>query len=312
MASIQDVWTSGDESIWLAQIATYWERVGGQKKKALEEELDSLKIQSVRDFTNEEWRDFLAIKYIPWKHSPGPFWASIQKKFIAKYESAESLNRLSANKRRIFGSSPEMIIDLLRTVDEIYQFGIPSASGLLSLLFPLHFGTVDRFAMESLQRIEEFKNDLAIQRIDSKNIRLGDAVRAISIMRAKALENNRIFKTNYWTSRRIDMVLWSTRESGNRHRVAGTREKVGKENTATKPAAWEIVDQVARSMSDRDPDRLVRARIFSEEMRRKGYKGAQASDYVHGMKNKDPRSGIHPVFEKVRRGIYRYVGKDWL
>jgi hypothetical protein len=200
--------------------------------------------------------------------------------------------------------------ELLGIVDEVYQFGIPSASGLLSLLFPSHFGTVDRFAVESLQRIEEFKDDTTIQGIKPKTISLDDAVRAISIMRGKALENNRLFGTDYWTARKIDMVLYATREPRNRTGDGKPNRNTWKIDAERKPAAWEVVDEVARSLAECNRGMLVSAPAFSEEMRRKGYKGVQASDYVYGMKNKDPRSGIHPVFEKVGRGIYRYAKRD--
>jgi hypothetical protein len=310
MANIQDVWISEKESVWCAQIDAYWKRVEDQKKKTLEEEMDKLDPQLIRDSTDVAWRDFLANKYIPWKHTPGRFYKSIQRKFIARYAGQEQQSLLSTIKSRIFACDPGATGELLGIVDEIYQFGIPSASGLLSLLFPSRFGTVDKFAIESLQRIEEFKGDILIQGFMPKSISLDDAVRAISIMRVKAGENNKLFGTTFWTARRIDMVLWSTRESGNQTGFGKPSRNTWKIHTKSRRAAWEVVEQVAKFLAESDPGKLVSASAFAEAMKQSGYKGVQASDYVYGTKNKDPRSGTHPVFVKVGRGIYRYAKRD--
>src|SRR5258708_7915240 len=159
MTSIRDVWTSEDKSVWSSQIQAYWKYIEKQRKTSLEEEMGNLKWRLIAEATDDAWREFLAIKYIPWKHQPSPFWQSIQSKFLARYAAKEQQVLLAGIKRRIFAYGPEKTRELLSVVDEIYQFGIPSASGLLSLLFPSYFGTVDRFAVQSLQRIEEFKDD---------------------------------------------------------------------------------------------------------------------------------------------------------
>ncbi len=195
--------------------------------------------------------------------------------------------------------------ELIGIVDEIYQFGTPSATGLLSLLFPACFGTVDRFVVKSLQRIEEFKDDITNQEINPENIGLDDAVRAISIMQSKALQLNELFNIDYWTPRRTDMILYSTRETGSRIGPRKPSRNTKEIDVQTRPAAWKVVDKVAKCLAGQNGDNLITARAFSEEMRSRGYKGVQASDYVRGAKNKDPRSGVHPVFEKVERGKYR-------
>lgn len=308
MVNIQDVWTSEDESVWCSRIDAYWRYIEKQQKMALEEEMAKLSSQLMAELTDEAWRSFLATKYIPWKHQPGQFWRSKQTKFLSRYASREQLALLATIKNRIFACDPEKTRELLKIVDEIHQFGIPSGSGLLSLLFPSHFGTVDRFVIQSLQRIQKFKDDTKIQRLDPEDISLDDAVHAISVMRVKALENNNLFGTDYWTARRIDMVLYITREPKNRTGIEKSNSHPGKTNT--KLAAWEVVDDAAKFLAGSDQDKLVTAFAFSEEMKRRGYKGVQASDYVCGVKNKDPRSGLHPVFEKVGKGLYRYVTKS--
>jgi len=310
MVSIQDVWTSQENSVWCAQIDAYWKHVEAQGKKALEEEMSNLSSQIVRDYGDQGWRDFLAMKYISWKHQPGPFWRSIQTKFLARYAPEEQQALLGTIKRRVFACDPEKTRELLEAVDEIYQFGVPSASGLLSLLFPSYFGTVDRFAIQFLQRIEELKDNTKIQRIKPKNISLDDAVQAISIMRVQAAKNNHLFRTDYWTARRIDMILYATREPGNRTGAGKRNNRGRKEDIEVRPTVWQVAAEAAKFLAGSEQDRLISALSFSAEMKKRGYKAVQASDYVFGMKNKDPRSGLHPVFEKVGRGLYKYVTKS--
>ena len=127
MANIQDIWISHEEIIWKERIGAYWEYVEGQGKKALEAEMDDLDSAIVRNYTYHAWRDFLANKVIPWKHSPGRFWRSIQAKFAAHYATHEQHALLTRIKHSIFACDPERTRELLELVDGIYQFGIPSA-----------------------------------------------------------------------------------------------------------------------------------------------------------------------------------------
>ncbi len=108
MISIQDMWNSEKQSVWCDQIDAYWEHVEGQKVGVLEleEEMGNLDPQLIRDLTDEEWRDFLANKYIPWKHRASIYWKDKQKKFIERYEAQEELILLYSIKNRIFVCNP--------------------------------------------------------------------------------------------------------------------------------------------------------------------------------------------------------------
>ncbi len=63
----------------------------------------------------------------------------------------------------LFTSPKSYIFSCLKITTEIHELGIASASGLLSILFPEYFGTVDQFAVEQLREIPliSHKDDIA-------------------------------------------------------------------------------------------------------------------------------------------------------
>lgn len=95
----------------------------------------------------------------------------------------------------------------------IRGLGIPGASGLLSILFPKDFGTVDQFVVKSLQSIPGLPEQDRISKINPDFIKLDDGLELISLLRNEANQLNKAFKTNTWTPRSIDKVLWSYRRN---------------------------------------------------------------------------------------------------
>jgi len=98
----------------------------------------------------------------------------------------------------------------------IKGFGVGGASGLLSLLFPEQFGTVDQFVVKALQKIRTFpegeissREIQALRRMNPKNLSKSDGIILIGIMRRKADNLNSIFGSRFWTPRKIDMILWA-------------------------------------------------------------------------------------------------------
>ena len=87
--------------------------------------------------------------------------------------------------------------------------GTAGASGLLAILFPGFFGTVDQFVVKSLLAVEGLSERGTIEKMKPTFLSIDDGVVLISIMRKQAKNLNRLFSTNIWTPRKIDMVLWS-------------------------------------------------------------------------------------------------------
>jgi hypothetical protein len=124
-----------------------------------------------------------------------------------------STDHLRCVRNRLFAIDPSDIASGLRTVMRssggIKGLGSAGASGLLAVLLPAHFGTVDQFAVKALATITALPEHAAILDMNPQSIKVGEAVTLINIMRAKADENNRAFGTRYWTPRKIDKILWT-------------------------------------------------------------------------------------------------------
>ena len=103
----------------------------------------------------------------------------------------------------------EVIEKALEKVKEIKGLGIAGASGLLSILFPSKYGTVDQFVVKRLLEIHDLPERKIITEINPESISLSQGATLIEILRRKADELNVHNKTDFWTPREVDMVLWS-------------------------------------------------------------------------------------------------------
>lgn len=99
----------------------------------------------------------------------------------------------------------------LEIASRIHGLGISGGSGLVSLLFPKNFGTVDRVIVSNLKCIKNYVQRDSITSIDPYNIRLKDGVELIKIMKNRANELNIRNNIDKWTPRKIDQVLWAFR-----------------------------------------------------------------------------------------------------
>jgi hypothetical protein len=89
------------------------------------------------------------------------------------------------------------------------ELGTAGASGLLAVLFPSQFGTVDQFAVKALAKIPELPERDLIGAMNPESLKLNDGTILIRIMRRKAVELNRVSSLVKWTPRKVDMVLWT-------------------------------------------------------------------------------------------------------
>ena len=82
-------------------------------------------------------------------------------------------------------------------------------AGLLTLMYPDQFGTVDQFVVKALREVEGLRQRAALERMNPEGLKLPDGVILIEIMRDKSAENNRIFTMTSWTPKKIDEILWT-------------------------------------------------------------------------------------------------------
>ena len=97
----------------------------------------------------------------------------------------------------------------LKAAYEIHGLGPAGASGLLALMYPETFGTVDQFVVKALWEVTNLPEAPALARMKPENLSITDSVLLIGIMQRKAADNNRRSGVANWNPRKIDKVLWT-------------------------------------------------------------------------------------------------------
>ena len=119
------------------------------------------------------------------------------------------LDELLLMRDEILSLKDEAIEYALRKAEKIKGLGITGASGLLSILFTSKYGTVDQFVVKRLLEIHDLPERKIITEINPESISFSQGAILIDILRRKADELNIQNKTDFWTPRIVDMVLWS-------------------------------------------------------------------------------------------------------
>lgn len=203
--SIYMLWESKSEAEWNKALDHYWTRVANYKTYNIEREFYTLDHKEIEIMNEEEFFLFLKEKYFPWKFGETR-WCKTSIKNLEKNNTKDLLDI----KNRIISADKDDIKKCLKTAMEVKGLGVAGAAGLLSILFPQKFGTVDQFLVASLLRTREFCNSEKMQEMDSRrqSLKVDDGVYLEKILRKKSKELNDTFRTSEWTPRKIDMVLW--------------------------------------------------------------------------------------------------------
>lgn len=204
---VAELWKSRDQQTWQKALHRYWTFVK-PANLALEMEMDQLDAGPVMKMDPEGWYKFLLEKYFRWKYTAPNRYASTTK-ILRSYASNNELTALHAIKERLFARDKNNIEQCLAVACSIRGLGTAGASGLLAVLFPAYFGTVDQFAVKALLRIPELPENQQIATMRPESLRLDQGALLIRIMRRKAAELNREFSVTFWTPRKVDMILWT-------------------------------------------------------------------------------------------------------
>lgn len=200
-----DLWNSTSHDIWLDAEKNYDMRIKPDNEK-LESELMSVDIRTLKNMEIEDFFVFLYDKYFVWKYTQKNRLAA-SRKHLQYYKT--HLGELYLIQHNLFSFDPKDTELGLKIAHEIRGLGYAGASGLLSILFPQNFGTVDQFVVSRLKEFEMFKSDKSIQAIKPQCISFKQAVMLEKILINKAEELNTINNTDYWTPRKIDKTLWT-------------------------------------------------------------------------------------------------------
>lgn len=209
--NVNMLWNDGKESDWKAAITEYYDNSFVRKHIDLENRMESLSPSDVRNMSDKEFYLFLRDEYFVWKYT-APNRLATTRKSLAEYET-EGLEALGKIKLSIFNAydrDPEDSEALLKAAKQIKGLGTAGASGLLAIMFPKEYGTVDQFLVYSLLKIPTLKEYSRIKGIKNPQVlSIKDAVILENILRDKACELNKKFNSDEWTPRKIDMILWA-------------------------------------------------------------------------------------------------------
>lgn len=206
-------WNSKDLDIWNQKLVEYWDRVKYGNLE-IEKKLDNLDRNEIKNLTVEEFYNFLYYEYFPWKFVE--YLGQIRGYLEKHKNNLDEMRKLEVIHSELFSFDLHDIERGLQIAHRIHGLGYIGASGLLALLFPDYFGTLDKYVIEALQEIDDIKQIDKIKTINSNSVSLNEGVMIIEILREKAKELNEIDITKKWTPRKIDMVLWGTRNTKNK------------------------------------------------------------------------------------------------
>lgn len=221
--SSEDLWESQDPYVWDRCLKAYWDVRSVRNNLAIEQEMDVVANcrQTLFDADARSWYRFLYDKYRPWKlKSQAKFFTDLQDKFQKRYDGARG--ELDALKWKLLRADKTDLTGCLQIVTLIEGFRIPTGSGLLAVLFPESFGTVDKLILRAFLTIPSVNSKYRLDawthnddeyfskgsKTDPKRYEL--ASRLIALFTQKATENNRLVGTAHWTPRKVEMALWTT------------------------------------------------------------------------------------------------------
>lgn len=205
---ILGLWENNSHDVWLQHENNYGNLVK-KSNKDIEEKMENLDINEIKSYSVDEFFHFLRDEYCEWKYTDNSRKKRNQKLMNKYKENAEYMDELSLIKDALFKFDPKNTRLGLEICHLIRGLGYAGASGLLSILYPKYFGTVDQFVVISLQNFDSLKNDEELHKIKPNDINLNGAVKLEKLFIEKASELNRCNNTDYWTPRKIDKVLWA-------------------------------------------------------------------------------------------------------
>jgi hypothetical protein len=207
---IEELWYSTRQDDWLIAENCYWNQVSDANRN-LEKSLEALNPDDINQMKVEAFYVFLHDTYFVWKYTAKNRLATTRMQLKRHLIDITALAEIQ---KELFSFDKAQIRTGLEIASRIRGLGIAGASGLLSVLFPDYFGTVDQFVVKSLLCIDELNERKSIVRMRPEALTLADGVVLEQLLRAKADELNRIFQTCTWTPRKIDKILWAYREKG--------------------------------------------------------------------------------------------------
>lgn len=189
---IEQLWHSTDEDDWRRALTEYDTYMNAQVRR-LDQEMESLDLDTVRHMDEQEWFDWLHDKYFPWKYT-APNRLATTRGSLNRFVQQKGLRYLFEIKNDLLDAERREIgtcLDIAARTPGLRQAG---AAGLLAVLFPEDFGTVDQFVVYALRDISDLPEKNRVLAMRPENLSQDDAVCLIAIFRRQAEELNRRFE----------------------------------------------------------------------------------------------------------------------
>jgi hypothetical protein len=204
---IAELWRSADEKVWDVALAHYWDFVKPENVE-LEQQLETLDAERLRGMSGEEWYAFLRDEYFRWKYTAPNRYVTTTNA-LRRYVEAYSVEPLLSIKERLLSAEVMNVRAGLSIATNIPGLGIAGASGLLALIYPKIYGTVDQFCVKALRGIPSLPEREAVNRMNAHSLSRRNGELLVEIMQRQARANTEAFGGAQWTPRMIDKVLWT-------------------------------------------------------------------------------------------------------
>jgi len=174
MISIEELWNSLDPQVWELALERYWQLVKPANLE-LERALDNLELSRIRQMGAPDWYDFLLNEYLRWKYTAPNRYATTTRS-LKQYAMMATIDDLYQIKERLLAFDQADIREGLSIAREIKGLGIAGASGLLALMYPTDFGTVDQFVVKALRAVSTLPEAAALAKMNPESLSIDDGI----------------------------------------------------------------------------------------------------------------------------------------
>lgn len=207
MALVNYLWNYGSEASWSEALAHYYELLKDEAQ-VLDKYMEHVDADEIAQLSVNDFYNFLYDKYFVWKYTAKNRLATTRKS-LRRYVDENMMSELEDIQKRLFLAKHSDIRQCLSIAKEIRGLGTAGASGLLAILFPEDFGTVDQFVVKTLREVDGLSVSTELTKMKPEFLSIKDGVLLTKILREQAKKLNKNFCTDFWTPRKIDMVLWA-------------------------------------------------------------------------------------------------------
>ena len=204
--NLNELWRSSDPKAWDEALKSYWDRIP-DRRHDLEQRMEDLRLEKIEALDGPSWLAFLDDDYFPWKYTQGNRLATCRR-WLRRQAANGGVDELNAIRQRLLAIEPAEIARPLLVVQRIKGLGVAGGSGLLSLMYPAHFCTLDQYLVRNLRSVRPNLEELNEMKPDQ--LTGLDGVFLTELVRGKALSLSAVLDTK-WTPRMVDKVLWAIR-----------------------------------------------------------------------------------------------------